>query len=60
MPDIWWRFREVIQAAPEIDVGRFVESGCLRPLTDPVRAAYDAPFPDDTSPTAPARARCRV
>jgi haloalkane dehalogenase len=48
MPDIWWRFREVIQAAPEIDVGRFVESGCLRPLTDAVRAAYDAPFPDNT------------
>jgi haloalkane dehalogenase len=48
MPDIWWRFREAIQAAPEIQVGRFVESGCLRPMTDAVRAAYDAPFPDDT------------
>ncbi len=48
MPDIWWRFREVIQAAPEIEVGRFIESGCLRPMTEAVRAAYDAPFPDDT------------
>jgi haloalkane dehalogenase len=48
MPDIWWRFREAIQAAPEIEVGRFVESGCLRPMTNAVRAAYDAPFPDDT------------
>jgi haloalkane dehalogenase len=48
MPDIWWRFREAIQAAPEIEVGRFVESGCVRPVTDAVRAAYDAPFPDDT------------
>jgi haloalkane dehalogenase len=48
MPDIWWRFRAAIQAAPEIQVGRFVESGCLRPMTDAVRAAYDAPFPDDT------------
>jgi len=48
MPDIWWRFREAIQSAPEIQVGRFVESGCLRPMADAVRAAYDAPFPDDT------------
>jgi haloalkane dehalogenase len=48
MPDIWWRIREAIQAAPEIQVGRFVESGCLRPMTNAVRAAYDAPFPDDT------------
>jgi haloalkane dehalogenase len=47
MPDIWWRFREAIQGAPEIQVGRFVEAGCLRPMTDAVRAAYDAPFPEE-------------
>jgi haloalkane dehalogenase len=45
MPDIWWQFREAIQGAPEIQVGRFVEAGCLRPMTDAVRAAYDAPSP---------------
>ena len=53
MPDIWWRFREAIQGAPEIQVGRFVESSCLRPMTEAVRAAYDAPFPDDTYCAAP-------
>ena len=53
MPDIWWRFREAIQGAPEIQVGRFVESGCLRPMTDTVRTGYDAPFPDDTYCAAP-------
>jgi haloalkane dehalogenase len=47
MPDIWWRFREVIQGAAEIQVGRFVEAGCVRPVTDAVRAAYDAPFPEE-------------
>jgi len=47
MPDIWWRFREAIQGAPEIQVGRFVEAGCIRPVTDAVRAAYDAPFPEE-------------
>ncbi len=45
MPQIWWSFREAIQRAPQIQVGRFVEAGCRRPMTDAVRAAYDAPFP---------------
>jgi haloalkane dehalogenase len=53
MPQVWWSFREVIQGAPEIQVGRFVEAGCRRPMTDPVRAAYDAPFPDDSYCAAP-------
>jgi haloalkane dehalogenase len=48
MPEIWWQFRTAIQNLPTIDVGRFVASGCRRPLSDAVRAAYDAPFPDDT------------
>jgi haloalkane dehalogenase len=53
MPQVWWSFHEVIQGAPEIQVGRFVEAGCRRPMTDPVRAAYDAPFPDDSYCAAP-------
>jgi haloalkane dehalogenase len=48
MPEIWWQFRTAIQSAPSIDVGRFVQGGCRRPVSDEVRAAYDAPFPDDT------------
>lgn len=48
MPEIWWRFREAIQSMPTIDVGRFVQSGCRRPMSDEVRAGYDAPFPDDS------------
>ena len=47
MPKIWWQFRQVIQTAPSIDVGRFVQGGCRRPMSDGVRAAYDAPFPGD-------------
>jgi haloalkane dehalogenase len=53
MPEIWWQFRKAIQAAPSIDVGRFVQSGCVRPMGDDVRAAYDAPFPDDSFSAAP-------
>ncbi|MED5814430.1 haloalkane dehalogenase [Mycolicibacterium sp. 050232] len=48
MPEIWWQFRTAIQNLPTIDVGRFVESGCRRPVRAEVRAAYDAPFPDDS------------
>jgi haloalkane dehalogenase len=48
MPEIWWRFREAIQGAPEIAVGGFVASGCQQEMSDAVRSAYDAPFPDDS------------
>jgi haloalkane dehalogenase len=48
MPEIWWQFRKAIQGMPSIDVGRFVQSGCRQPVSDDVRAGYDAPFPDDT------------
>ena len=48
MPDIWWRFRETIQRQPSLDIGRFVQSGCRRQMSDAVRAAYNAPFPDET------------
>jgi haloalkane dehalogenase len=48
MPDIWWEFRKAIQGMPEIEIGRFVQSGCARPMADDVRAGYDAPFPDDS------------
>ncbi|MDT4905650.1 MAG: haloalkane dehalogenase [Pseudonocardiales bacterium] len=53
MPDIWHRFRQAMQSAPTIDVGRFVASGCRRPLSDAVRAAYDAPFPDESFKAGP-------
>ncbi|GBE64194.1 haloalkane dehalogenase [Mycobacterium sp. MFM001] len=53
MPDIWWQFREAIQGLPSLDIGRFVQSGCRRPMSEAVRAAYDAPFPDDSYCAAP-------
>jgi haloalkane dehalogenase len=53
MPEIWWKFRRAIQGAPQVDVGFFVESGCQRPVSPEVRAAYNAPFPDDTYCIAP-------
>lgn len=53
MPDIWWRFRRTVETAESLDVGRLVESGCLTELPEAVRAAYDAPFPDETYKAGP-------
>jgi haloalkane dehalogenase len=53
MPEIWHAFRQAIQTAPSVDVGRFVQSGCARPMPDDVRAGYDAPFPDDSFTAGP-------
>ncbi len=47
MPDIWWEFRETIQNQPTVQVSDFIQMGCVRPMSDAVRAGYDAPFPDD-------------
>jgi haloalkane dehalogenase len=53
MPDIWWAFRTAVETAPTLDVGRLVASGCKRGLSDIARAAYDAPFPDESYKAGP-------
>jgi haloalkane dehalogenase len=53
MPEVWHRFRESVQCAPELDIGRFFAAGCLRPTAPDVMAAYDAPFPDETYKAGP-------
>ncbi len=47
MAEIWWRFREAITTAAEINVGWFVQGGCRQQMSAEVRAGYDAPFPAD-------------
>lgn len=53
MAAIWWRFREAITTAPELNIGWFVRGGCRRQLSDDARAGYDAPFPDDECRAGP-------
>lgn len=48
MPEIWHSFRQAMQTAPVLDIGRFVASGCRRGLSEAARAAYDAPFPEES------------
>ena len=53
MPEVWWRFRRAVERAEHLDVGRLVQAGCLTPLDDAVREAYDAPYPDETYKAGP-------
>jgi haloalkane dehalogenase len=39
---------EFSQNAPELPIGFIVNGGCARTLDEDERAAYDAPFPDET------------
>ena len=41
----WQRFS---QTAPVFPIGEIVNGGCATDLADEVKAAYDAPFPDDS------------
>ncbi|MBE7189950.1 haloalkane dehalogenase [Jatrophihabitans endophyticus] len=53
MPEVWHRFRVAMQDSPEIDIARFVASGCRRGLSNAARDAYDAPFPDPSFQAGP-------
>ena len=49
MPEVWWQFRNAVEKTDVLDIGRLVAAGCVHPLSDEVRAAYDAPFPEERS-----------
>jgi haloalkane dehalogenase len=53
MPELWWHFRNAVEHAETLDVGRLVQAGCARPMTEEVRAAYDAPFPGEEYKAGP-------
>ncbi len=53
MPQIWHRFKDTVQQAETLDIGRLVRSGCRRPMSPQVQAGYDAPFPDESFKAGP-------
>ncbi|GAA1252694.1 haloalkane dehalogenase [Prauserella halophila] len=53
MPDVWWSFHDAVEKAQVLDIGRFVQSGCVTKLTDEEREAYDAPFPNEMYKAGP-------
>jgi len=48
LPEAFLRWRAFSQRVAELPVGLIVSRGCVRPVPDDVRAAYDAPFPDES------------
>ena len=48
LSEAFFRWQTFAQETREFDVGRVIQNGCVTPLTPEVRAAYDAPFPDDS------------
>jgi len=53
MPEVWWQFRRAVETAESLDIGRLVQSGCVRPLSEEARSAYDAPFPSEEYKAGP-------
>ncbi len=49
MTEAWHAFREMVESAEELAVSRIVDGGTVDDLDPAVRAAYDAPFPDEAS-----------
>jgi haloalkane dehalogenase len=47
VPESFLAWREESQTMADFDVGGIVSGLCARPLSAAVRAAYNAPFPDD-------------
>lgn len=41
-------WREYSQQVPVFPTGQILSKGCVQPLPEAVRAAYDAPFPDES------------
>ncbi|MEV4563979.1 haloalkane dehalogenase [Nonomuraea sp. NPDC049419] len=53
MPEVWHRFRDAVRKAPVLDIARLIQAGCTTTLAPEVRAAYDAPFPDESYKAGP-------
>jgi haloalkane dehalogenase len=53
MPESWWRFRRSVENASTLDIGRYLQSGCVGVLAAPVLAAYEAPFPGEEYKAGP-------
>jgi haloalkane dehalogenase len=48
LPDAWHRFADWVAKAEELPISKLVATGCVQWMTDEVKAAFDAPFPDES------------
>ncbi len=55
MSDEWLRFRAFVTARPDVPIWPLIRGGCKTPPPADVRAAYEAPFPNEASKTGARR-----
>ncbi len=48
MPSAFLQWREFSQTVPEFPIGKVLDKGTVSGLSDEVKRAYDAPFPDES------------
>lgn len=53
MPEIWHMFKKHVLESPVLKVGSLVASGCVTPMPDEVKSAYDAPYPSEEFKAGP-------
>ena len=54
-PDAFLSWQQFSQNIPVFNVSKIIESGCANKINDEIRAAYDAPFPDESYKAAARR-----
>ena len=54
-PDAFLSWQQFSQNTPVFNVSKIIESGCVNKINDEIRAAYDAPFPDESYKAAARR-----
>lgn len=47
MSEAFLSWQKYSQEVPELQIGKLIQRGCKKPLSQEVIAAYDAPFPDE-------------
>lgn len=52
MPEEWIQFRDFCEKARKLPISRLIQSGCQTRLSSEIKAAYDAPFPEEASKAA--------
>lgn len=53
LPEQWWNFRNFVVQTPDLPVGTMVAGAVSNPMPADIKAAYDAPFPDQSYKAGP-------
>jgi haloalkane dehalogenase len=46
-PEVFFKWRDFAERSPDFNIGKIIDNGTVKPLSDEVIAAYNAPFPTE-------------